>query len=245
MTPRSFTQFDRPRCGFTLIELLLVVTIITILVAMLLPAFVKVRGGGYLSDCQSNLKSLVTAYNNYAADNDGRLPGGNTGDPWDWLGDGNTTNSITSGVLWKYVGSMETYKCPNHVYPHYLNSYSVNGRLAGEQVAGPGTSKKYHITRNMNPARQLTFIEEDDNRGWNINSWMLGGGVGSYVDLVPANHEYGDNIGFLDAHVERWEWEDPNLRLRPKHINGAPTFGYNGGAAYTDWPRLNAVFKSW
>lgn len=245
MTHHFSGRFHPSHRGFTLIELLLVVTIISILIAMLLPAFVKVRGGGHLSDCQANLKSLVAAYNNYASDNNGKLPGGNTGDAWDWLGDGNSPASITNGVLWKYVGSMETYKCPNHVYPNYLNSYSVNGRLAGEQVNGPGNSRKWHITRNMNPARQLTFIEEDDNRGWNINSWMLGGGVGSYIDLVPANHDYGDNIGFLDGHVERWEWEDPNLRRRPKHINGGPTFGYSGGAAYNDWPRINAVFISW
>lgn len=232
------------RAGFTLIELLLVVTIICILIAMLMPAYRGALGSGKISDCKANLRDLATAYNNYVTDNAGSVPGGNTGDPWDWLGDGNSPTSITNGSLWKYVGSFETYKCPNHVYPSYLNSYSVNGYLAGEQMT-VGGGRKSHVTRNMRASSQLVFIEEDDNRGWNINSFMLGGAVGSFVDLVPANHDFGDNMAFLDVHVEYMEWEDPNLRLRPKHINGAPSFNYSGGAAYNDWPRLKPIFRTW
>ncbi len=114
--------------------------------------------------------------------------------------------------------------------------------LNGEQV-NDGIASKRHWTANMRDSVQMVFMEEDDRRGWNQNSFMLGGGAGSFVDLVAANHDGGDNIGFLDGHVEYWYWQDSDLRIRPKH-NPTPTFGFND-PGNLDWPKLKAVFRSW
>lgn len=60
--------------GFTLIELLMVISIITLLVALLLPALHRVRNHTKAVVCQTNLKQWGTILSIYVEENRGRLP---------------------------------------------------------------------------------------------------------------------------------------------------------------------------
>lgn len=62
------------RLGFTLIELLVVVAIISVLVAMLLPALNGARAAAKKVGCINNLRSLHLAATFYAEDHAGRVP---------------------------------------------------------------------------------------------------------------------------------------------------------------------------
>ncbi len=57
--------------GFTLIELLVVILIIGILAAIAIPAFLNQRGKAYDSNAKSQVKTLQTAEETYATDNNG------------------------------------------------------------------------------------------------------------------------------------------------------------------------------
>jgi prepilin-type N-terminal cleavage/methylation domain-containing protein/prepilin-type processing-associated H-X9-DG protein len=67
----------RPRTrAFTLIELLVVVAIITLLMAILLPAMDRAREQAKTVLCASNMRQVGSIVNLFAAEHDGRGPGG-------------------------------------------------------------------------------------------------------------------------------------------------------------------------
>src|SRR4051812_22050209 len=64
----------RQRTAFTLVELLVVVGIITVLVALLLPAFTAARAAARAVQCGSNLRQIGLACTRYMAEWKGCIP---------------------------------------------------------------------------------------------------------------------------------------------------------------------------
>ena len=59
----------RSERGFTLIELLIVVVIIGILAAIAIPKFAATKEKAYIASMKSDLRNILTAQENYFADN--------------------------------------------------------------------------------------------------------------------------------------------------------------------------------
>ncbi len=64
----------RDRHGFTIVELLVCIGILTILVAILLPAIQRVRESAARIQSQNNLRQIILATHNFAEANHGRFP---------------------------------------------------------------------------------------------------------------------------------------------------------------------------
>jgi type II secretion system protein G len=62
--------------GFTLIEMMIVVAIIAILVAILVPNFMRARAQAQTAACEANLKEIATALELYQTDHE-QYPSGN------------------------------------------------------------------------------------------------------------------------------------------------------------------------
>ena len=106
--------------GFTLIELLVVMAILSILMALLLPAIQTAKDKAKESACTGNMRQLGQAMIMYANESDGHLPAcGSAGmrGRYDWTYGGNVVSvpqtnpdacervQIEGGTLWPYVMS--------------------------------------------------------------------------------------------------------------------------------------------
>ncbi len=146
---------NRARRGFTLIELMVVVAIITLLIALLLPAVQQSRQAARATQCRNRLKQLCLALHNYAETYSGMLmpysiddateiayvTGGFTGDRGEiryWFGNVDNAETIpefqldfTGGRLTPYMETNRTsFQCPN------FGTAQVDNARFGEIASG-------------------------------------------------------------------------------------------------------------
>jgi prepilin-type N-terminal cleavage/methylation domain-containing protein len=208
--------------GFTLVELLVVIGIIALLISILVPTLSRASENGRRTRCLSNLRQLSMAWLSYANDNKGRICGSNTNNPdarpfYDWVGNGDTRETITKGVLYPYVNSVGIYKCPNDRIS-YWHTYSINSWLNGEGPAPAGIGLCKTLGQIKNSSRTFVFIEELDKRGYLMNSfWVEPYPAQNWVDSPAPMHDKVGMLSFADGHAEVWKWSDP----KTWKINGA------------------------
>lgn len=202
------------RRAFTLVELLVVIGIISILIAILLPALNRAREHARRTRCLSNMRQLTLAWHMYSLSNKGRIPGANTPPinlarpTHHWVCEGDTENSIKTGSLWPYVNNMEAYWCPNDRI-HYKRTYSMNSWLDGEGPGGPNGKVAKRMSDIKYPSSTFTFIEELDPRGYLINSFMVVPYPSDlWVDIPAPMHDRVGVLAFADGHAKVWLWSD-------------------------------------
>ncbi|MEK7686127.1 MAG: prepilin-type N-terminal cleavage/methylation domain-containing protein [Verrucomicrobiota bacterium] len=231
---------DARPSGFTLIELLVVIAIIAILASLLLQALSKAKGMAQRTACLNNLKQLQLGWTMYSGENNDSLPpnhenwnSGSTqaearSDAPSWV-TGNafsdtTSSNIQRGVLFRYLNSAGTYRCPADKstvrdagkFPrtrHYgMNTYmngtgdsaSYNWKTLVELIF----RKQFNVLQNPGPAKAFVFMDTHpkNTAGGTFkvdqpDDWI-------WAHFPDARHQNGANLSFADGHVEHWRWKE-------------------------------------
>lgn len=136
--------------GFTLVELLVVISIVSMSMAVLLPAVAQVRQKARTVLGMNNQKQIAGAVNLFAADNDEHYPESvatvGFGDTWNWTDPtkltGNKERSprlhrSMSAYLRQYIADAGTMYCPNAPQRY---KYLQDAWDAGDEWDNPETS---------------------------------------------------------------------------------------------------------
>lgn len=213
------------RFGFTLVEMLVSVAIITVLLALLLPALSGARESARRVQCATNLRTLSLAIQGYCQDNRGLFPGVATVPqlPWDWIywapSQAAPFTDFGQGPLIRYLGAPNpaTFRCPSdnlaaHV-PHgspdaYPYSYLMNGFVANVPLNCCSASGR-KCERVRGAADKLLLVEGDE-RTIRSGLWLAGAGGATGDDLADRHDRHSTsragsfrtNVAFVDCHVE-------------------------------------------
>lgn len=209
--------------GFTLIELLVVIAVISVLIAVMLPALNLARRQSIRLMCQTRLKQLAQAWQLYLEAHDGRFlqcPDAET-TYGGWYGTNPQLKNI-SRPLNSYVSipvdcnspSMaDAYRCPadnggqgaaNSFFTTNGTSYCTNVHLVGQSQRGwlPSSELQQAINRklsglNVSQVGHTTRLALIGDFGW-VNCWE------PLIPYIGNGHgkECFHNVAFLDGHVK-------------------------------------------
>lgn len=152
-----------------------------------------------------------------------------TGDPYPCsLQDEDNGNA--SGTLGPYIGGTGILHCPadkNYLLPvgrGGKRSYSIQDLMNGERPNDAKCVRKFNEI--YTPADKFVILENTDNRGWNMGSWMLNyGPPPSWIDSMTIFHNDWNTFGFSDGHAEKHKWEDGDTIRNAGGTSQAPSLG--------------------
>jgi hypothetical protein len=217
-----------PQGAFTYLELLVIVAVFSaVLLLAVLPSVAKSKTRSPAAGCLSNLRQLMTGWQMYADDNNGRLmlnaPIGAfvpkawcTGaSGWGAIPQNTNVSQLLSALMGKYVNSNVTvYRCPGDVIPsqngYRLRSYSMNGQFGlqpGQVNYGSpfSTYNKEADIKHPSPANLFVFC--DQHPGSMDDGYFQVSSV-PYIPEIPASYlEGGCGLSFVDGHAEIHKWQ--------------------------------------
>ncbi len=223
--------------AFTLVELLVVIGIISVLIAMLLPALNKARESAQRIACASNLRQVAMAWNAYTSDYHGQLPVGisyywdatpsnlNPSAPADYyywasmlkpyVSDKTNLTNNYNYTKSDSVSKTGVFQCPsweNHssgvAYVAYgMVLYGVGGRYYSKFYTG------YRRTIEIkDPSTRLLFADSQyfhpTAKDW--RGWYYVSISSTHTGTytgVSFRHGKMANVAFCDGHVESQTWE--------------------------------------
>lgn len=201
------------RRGFTLVELLVVIAVLAILAAILMPVFAKAREKARQTQCLSNLKQIVTAWQMYAQDYDEMacpayyfLSGWRYECAWDFILDwaAGSTPQWTHGLLGPYTKSGEVHRCPSFMgeaWGRPFTGYAYNTTyIGGDVLMG---ARPCSLAAISEPAGTAVFAEGgygNPVQGCNYlrapsDPWFPWG-------KVHFRHTGVANVAYADGHVK-------------------------------------------
>jgi len=168
---REIAMCAEKRKAFSLMELLVVISVISLLMAILVPVLATARSQAYGAICQSNLRQLFLANTGYTLENDGHyVPAAadimsEKGGKWRWHGARESADEpfeARQGPLVGYLADGKVKECPEGV--DFVKGGSWNENFE-QGCGGYGYNHTYLGSRNWED-RQFVTIEQMELAGW-------------------------------------------------------------------------------
>jgi len=215
----------RTRRAFTLIELLVVIAIISIIAAILFPAFASAREKARRTMCLSNQRQIGLGIIQYQQDNDDSFPNAahgaiGAGSTGVWMPYASYPASDTStppvahdfdvvhSSIYPYLKNAQVFTCPDDSQGQVTgDSYAYNSCLTSPNQAvalWPGKSSAAFDQ----PSNTLLLTEEGKAAGTSTNDGLLNmnntGGTNPAFDWdgYSARHDAGACVLLLDGHMK-------------------------------------------
>ncbi len=207
------------RVGFTLIELLAVIAIVAVITAILFPVFSTARERGRRTVCQSNLKQIALAMQQYVQDNNGTYP----------------LSLKWENAAYAYAKNVQVFRCPDHPNDSpdmlLLDPLTVSGVYPVDytyDMMRLNTFLPPYPTKNI-PGTRESMLATPSSIWLNVDaSWITPDDVYHYGRLVPKTscgrsssgstiHSGAGNYSFVDGHVK---WLTPEEAGEFECLNG-------------------------
>lgn len=199
----------RRHAGWTIIELMVVISIISILAALLLPALARARERARRTVCAENLRQMGLAFKMFAGEHGGYYPPGSANDYW---GDP-TISANPDAQLIRNNFIFHSWA----IYPDYLSSLDVMACPASQLGRGVGQGDiKWFQDITFHP----NFIEpavRNDPR----NEPLLRGRLNATPDPECVTNQFYTYIPYAVATEENllYLWDELYRRMADGEIN--------------------------
>jgi len=200
------------RHGFTLIELLVVIAIIAILAAILFPVFAKAREKARQSSCNSNLKQLALAVQQYIQDYDEKFPPAMTGTP-------PAAFYMLNEVIAPYIKNDQIWQCPSKKDSVNLTaigkmSVCYSADVGTPVPAGSTSGRIFGAPPLLTASASLGAIDAPAETAMMCDA--VGSVTAAFVITIAEDprHNDGCNYSYVDGHCK---WDRPervNIRLQ-------------------------------
>lgn len=235
LSPLARPRMQR-RLGFTLVEMMVVISIISLLVALLLPALSSAQDSGRLVTCLSNLRQNLTAMQLYLNDSRGmfRPPQiksnvvTQSNVLWESTSSG---RAVGSGFLTRlgYLQAVGSFYCPTN---SYVNTYFDHGPVSA--------ATKFGVTGGS-----ATEVFGD----YALNTLLMQYPFGSTkLPTDPSDDDFrlDDNHPAFPLMADVFMQRDPGLptrwtHFRPHKDQGIAVAYIDGSAEYQTFARITNV----
>jgi prepilin-type N-terminal cleavage/methylation domain-containing protein len=197
----NIRRSHRPAGGFTLVELLVVVGIISILIALLLPALNKAREAAKRTACLSNERQIAMAYMMYANDFNGNIAIYKDAPAYGYRD--SISQYIGLGLLYEsgYIKNAQVLYCPNTA--DYSGPFSGSWTWLGSYTPRPYLNAAGGVWYGFNgdwstPLGNCTFLPLKISQVRQPTQLILFADI--LYDAGHINHRGGWNAAFVDGH---------------------------------------------
>jgi prepilin-type N-terminal cleavage/methylation domain-containing protein/prepilin-type processing-associated H-X9-DG protein len=230
-----------PKRAFTLVETLVVISVVSLLVAVSMPALLAAQQHGKTIACLSNLRQLTLAAGMYTQGNDGYYPIAYSYQPgqpetisyaWDFTTIRNWSSNeqtVVPGLLWQGRTIEKVHQCPSFSGAHNWLSDPYTGYNYNTSYIGHGQMESIEtpakVDQVLQPSRCALFGDGGYAAGANKfmrAPWPNPGDLNfheRYAGTQDYRHQGATNVAYCDGsarsirtrHTETDKWSQEQI----------------------------------